>query len=346
MRKIISILLFICAMSVCTTVGAAYKDVPEKHWGAKTAEWAVKNGYMAAYDGYFSPNKAIPRIDAIVALAAMKGIKDTPSSEQLSFKDFSQAHKGYGVIVQLVKLGIIEERQYFNPNEPMTRAQMSKILALLFDIQVDMKNDAKFSDVPAALWASTYIESLADIQIINASQQRFYPHRAVTKIQLAAFMERITAFQQQVTNNEVIYDYLQKKYIYTFQHYSEWVHSVIDLVNVEREKHGLKSLALDDKLSQLAIIKVKDLIENNYFEHKSPTYGHIWDQGSLFNYRFSILAENLARNYSSPEAVMAGWMKSETHRTKILSNKYTHMGLGVQQKKDGSYYWVQVFSKK
>ena len=341
-----SILLFVYVMSFSATANAVYKDIPNTHWGAETAKWAVTSGYMAAYDGYFSPNKQIPRIDAIVALAAMNGIKDTPSTKILPFEDFSPAEKGYGVIVQLVDLNVIDLRQNFNPQQPMTRAQMAKILALLFNINVDLKNNAKFDDVPSVYWGKSYIETLADINIIDASQPRFYPHRPLTKLHLAAYMERMTKFQQQLKNNEVIYDYLQKEYIYTFQYNKKWVKSVVELVNVERKKNKLKPLVLDDKLSQIAIIKANDMIEHNYFEHRSPLYGRSWELASLFGYRFTALAENLARNYATPAEAMAGWMASDTHRANILSSKFTHIGLGVQKKKDGSYYWVQLFSTK
>lgn len=346
MRTIMSVLLFLCIVSFATTATAAYKDVPASHWGASTAKWSVEQGYMAAYDGYFSPNKQIPRIDAIVALAAMKGIKDEPTTEVLQFEDLSPTHKGYGVVVQLVKLGVIKEQQYFNPQQPITRAQMTKILAILFQLNVDMKNASKFSDVPAAYWANTYIESLADIGIINNSQTRFYPHRALTKLQLAAFMERTMRFQAQIANREVIYDYLQKKYIFTFQYNDSWVKSVIDLVNVERKKVNLPPLVSDPALSQVALIKAIDMVERNYFEHVSPIYGEFQELPTLFNYRYLAYGENLAHLYTKPEDAVKGWMKSPIHRENIVDPKFTHTGVGVQQAKDGSLYWVQHFAKK
>lgn len=346
MRTLFSMFLCLCIVSIATTATAAYKDVPASHWGANTAEWSVKQGYMAAYDGYFSPNKEIPRIDAIVALAAMKGIKDRQATRELQFEDLLPTHKGYGVIEQLVDLGVIKEQQYFNPQQPITRAQMTKILAILFQLKVDMKNDSKFTDVPTAYWANTYIESLADIGIINNAQPRFYPHRALTKLQLAAFMERTMKFQEQVNNRQVIYDYLQKKYIFTFQYNESWVQRVIELVNVERKKMKLKPLVSDAALSQVAIVKAVDMIEQQYFEHTSPIYGVFQAVPTLFNYQFLIYGENIARHYTTPEDVVKGWMNSPTHRENIANAKFTHTGVGVQRGKDGTLYWVQHFAMK
>lgn len=344
-RKLIcAMVLLVCLPTVVSA--ATYKDVPQSHWGHATVDWVTSQGYMAAYDGYFSPNKPIARVDAIVALAAMKGIKEQPTTAVLQFEDFTAEHKGYSVIAQLVEQGIIKNQQFFNPQEPITRAQLVKVLALLFDLGVDAKNDTSFSDVPQGLWVKDYVESLGDIGIINNTQPRFYPFRAITKIQLAAFMERTAKFTQQLDNNEVIYDYLQKKYIYTFNYNEAWVKSVIDLVNEQRKIAKLQPLAIDPELSQIAIVKAIDMIDKGYFSHESPTYGHPWDMATLFNYQYVRFGENIARIFKNPKDVMHGWMNSPKHRDNILNVKYTHMGLGVQQDASGRLYWVQMFSSE
>ena len=46
--------------------------------------------------------------------------------------------------------------------------------------------------------------------------------------------------------------------------------------------------------------------------------------------------ENIAKGYTSAEAVVNAWMASASHRANILSEKYTSMGIGFV---DG--YWTQ-----
>ena len=48
---------------------------------------------------------------------------------------------------------------------------------------------------------------------------------------------------------------------------------VVRLVNVERQKSGLRSLTYDWELSRVARIKSQDMKDRNYFSHTSPTYG-------------------------------------------------------------------------
>ena len=346
MKRII-VVMFLCCLVSPHVAQAAYKDVPHTHWGKDTVDWVIEEGYMTSYDGYFSPNKPIARIDAVVALAQMAGIHEQPITRKLAFTDLQPTDKGYSIIEQLVTREVLVEQQTFQPYEPITRAQLSKLLAMLFTIQTDYNNTSHFADIPNTLWAKTYIDSLADIGIIDSTQPAFYPHRPVTKVQLAAFMHRIQSFEQKMLEYDVIYDYLQKKYIFTFNYSDSWVKSVIDSVNIERSKENLLPLVLDKQLSQIAIIKAMDMKDNHYFEHKSPTYGYAWDMASLFNYRFQRFGENIAIRFQSPEDVVYAWMNSEKHRANILKAHFTHMGIGIQYDEvEKQLYWVQFFATK
>jgi uncharacterized protein YkwD len=37
-------------------------------------------------------------------------------------------------------------------------------------------------------------------------------------------------------------------------------------------------------------------------------------------------------------------MDSPSHRSNILSQKYTHIGIGIVEGADGGYWWVQHFA--
>lgn len=59
--------------------------------------------------------------------------------------------------------------------------------------------------------------------------------------------------------------------------------------------------------------------------------------------KFNRLGENIAYGYPSAAAVMRGWMHSPGHRRNILNRRFTKIGLGVAQTRDGTKYWVQNF---
>ncbi len=113
---------------------------------------------------------------------------------------------------------------------------------------------------------------------------------------------------------------------------------VLDLVNQERKKAGLKPLGLNTSLSKMAMDKAQDMINNNYFDHQSPTYGSPFDMMRAYGITYHSAGENIAKGQTSATEVMNQWMNSPGHRANILSNSFTQIGIG--------YYngaWVQEF---
>jgi uncharacterized YkwD family protein len=115
---------------------------------------------------------------------------------------------------------------------------------------------------------------------------------------------------------------------------------VSQLVNQERQKAGLAPLTLDAELSNVAMAKAKDMIQNNYFDHNSPKYGSPFDMMRSFGIDYTAAGENIAKGQTSPQAVMADWMNSPGHRQNILSSNYDSIGVAYYQ---GA--WVQLFKK-
>lgn len=118
---------------------------------------------------------------------------------------------------------------------------------------------------------------------------------------------------------------------------------VLTLVNQERSKRGLKPLQLDNELGTVATAKAKDMSDNNYFSHDSPTYGTPFDMMHRFGIEYKSAGENIAAGQKTAQDVMSSWMNSSGHRANILSESYTKLGVGYY--KGGTYgtYWVQMF---
>ncbi|WP_274361331.1 SafA/ExsA family spore coat assembly protein [Paenibacillus thermotolerans] len=119
---------------------------------------------------------------------------------------------------------------------------------------------------------------------------------------------------------------------------SSYASQVVTLVNQERAKAGLKPLAQDSALSVMALDKAKDMYNNNYFSHTSPSYGSPFNMMNLYGIRYTYAGENIAKGQRTPQEVMNAWMNSSGHRQNILSPNYTTIGV--------SHYngvWVQEF---
>jgi uncharacterized YkwD family protein len=125
---------------------------------------------------------------------------------------------------------------------------------------------------------------------------------------------------------------------------SSYEQKVVELVNVERQKAGLPELTLDSEISNVAKIKSKDMADNNYFAHQSPTYGSAGDMLSQFGIKWSAWGENIASGQRTPEDVVTAWMNSSGHRANILSPNFSRIGVGYVTNSNGTSYWTQMFT--
>lgn len=119
---------------------------------------------------------------------------------------------------------------------------------------------------------------------------------------------------------------------------SAYASQVVTLVNQERTKTGLSALTSDHALANMALDKAKDMYNNKYFDHNSPTYGSPFDMMKAYGIRYTYAGENIAKGQRNPQEVMDAWMNSTGHRQNILSPNFTKIGV--------AYYngeWVQEF---
>jgi len=323
----------------------SFLDIKQTYWAHSEITFVVNKGYMSGKkDGTFQPNDFATRAQAASAIAKSINIS-VPADFKINFIDVPVNHESYEDIRALAYAGIIQNGNYFYPDVPLTRAHISKMVALAYQIEVDNKNRAHFGDYATTFWAKNYIESLADTGLITGiTISKFSPMKSVTRAQLAVFVYRGIEFKQRIAKFERIYDYLSKDYIMTKNSYKAWTSEVVKYVNNERATRNLPTLLEDPALTQLAIIKAQDMVKRNYFEHKSPYYGNPWDMATVFDYEYSSFGENIARNFVSPKDVVYAWMQSETHRENILKKNYTVIGIGINKNATGNYVWVQQFA--
>lgn len=116
---------------------------------------------------------------------------------------------------------------------------------------------------------------------------------------------------------------------------------VLELVNIERAKHGLSSLTYDAALSSAANIRAVEI--KTYFSHTRPGGQSCFTVLDEVGYDYRTAGENIAYGQSSAQEVMTAWMNSEGHRANILGENYSHIGIGVYQS-GGVIYWSQFFA--
>ena len=120
---------------------------------------------------------------------------------------------------------------------------------------------------------------------------------------------------------------------------------VFNLINQQRTQNGLPALKIDDEVQNVARIKARDMVDNNYFSHTSSTYGSPFDMLKSFGVTYKSAGENIAGNSSNSGAVNA-WMNSAGHKANILSNNYNYTGIGVVSSPKYGKMYVQMFIGK
>ena len=116
---------------------------------------------------------------------------------------------------------------------------------------------------------------------------------------------------------------------------SDYEKKVVSLVNAERAKYGLPALKISSELTKGARLKSLDMHNHRYFSHTSATYGSPFAMMKSLGITYRTAGENIARGYSTAEAVVKAWMNSKSHRANILNASYTEIGVGYIA--DGNY---------
>ncbi len=123
---------------------------------------------------------------------------------------------------------------------------------------------------------------------------------------------------------------------------------VIRETNKQREMFNAGLLSENEKLNEVARIKLDDMFEKQYFAHVSPIGIGVGDIVKEKQYDYLLVGDNLAMgNYRDDEDVVNAWMNSPGHRKNILEEKYEEIGVatkkGVYNNKE-IWMAVQVFA--
>ncbi len=120
---------------------------------------------------------------------------------------------------------------------------------------------------------------------------------------------------------------------------------ILEKINAERIANGLPALTLDSLLTATAQTKAKDMVENNYFSHTSPTYGSPFEMMQNAGVTYISAGENIAGNSSIDDAITS-FLSSEEHSKNILSNSYNYIGIGIEKSNTYGYVIVLMFIGK
>jgi uncharacterized protein YkwD len=113
---------------------------------------------------------------------------------------------------------------------------------------------------------------------------------------------------------------------------------MLDLVNEERQKAGLKPVAADPEMTVVARAHSKDMFAKGFFAHVNVEGKDPFDRMRAGSVKFRTAGENLALARTLQQA-HNGLMNSPGHRANILQPRFGRLGIGIL---DGGIYGLMV----
>lgn len=128
------------------------------------------------------------------------------------------------------------------------------------------------------------------------------------------------------------------------------INEMLNLINLERTKNGIKNLELDKNLvktsNYFANYLAKNDVDGSFFDHNEKSGRNPWQRCLDFGYPITC-GENLAAGQIETETAFEDLMKSQSHRKNILNPQYCQIGISKEENPQSYYgiYWVQNFGR-
>lgn len=190
-------MLLVCTLAVNpTSASVKFVDVATTHPAYNEIQYLISLGAIRGYDEkgktYYKPNISVTRGHAAKMVVISAGHEPLKVSKS-TFTDVKAGTEISGYVERAIELGIFEKKSTkFSPNEPLTREEMSSVLAKAFDINIaDYQSlPMVFPDIPATNTYASSIKAIYYNGITNGSDGKYMPKSAVTRAQFASFIAR------------------------------------------------------------------------------------------------------------------------------------------------------------
>ena len=125
--------------------------------------------------------------------------------------------------------------------------------------------------------------------------------------------------------------------------YTTMEFEISSLINEHRTSIGVSPLQIVNLVSKEAIDHTDYMITEGEVSHDNFSSRH---QNLVNKVSATKVGENVAYGYSTAQAVVNAWIKSEGHRDNIENESYTSFGISTKQDSEGRNYFTQIFIKR
>lgn len=190
---------FLLLMTLTTQPASArvvFADVPTTSNTYEEIQYLISLGAIKGYEEkgkiYYKPNVSVTRGQAAKMVVVASG-NDPLSVATSSYSDVKVGTEVSTYIERARQLGFFEQRAgKFNPNEPLTREEMSYVLSKAFNLDASLYSNVvnPFPDVSDSNTYSQYIKAIYYNGITKGSNGNYMPKSSVTRAQFASFIAR------------------------------------------------------------------------------------------------------------------------------------------------------------
>lgn len=111
--------------------------------------------------------------------------------------------------------------------------------------------------------------------------------------------------------------------------------ALLELMNRTREEAGVGAVRPHEELREVALAHSRDMVENDFIGHASPTTGTAAERVRRAGIRSGLVLENIGRGYSAAE-IHRGLLESPGHRANLVNPDVSRVGIGVVAQPEGS----------
>lgn len=201
MKKVLSMLLLASLMLTAPGVDQLpvsaeklpYDDINGSYAKEAIVRLYENNTMKGTSPTEFSPARAITRAEFMTTLTRILHLEPV-SSALPAYTDVAASAWYYGTIQAATELGLTEGLGggIFKPNQPVTRQEAAAWLVRALKQKTGAAPVSGYKDgASIALWARPYISSVSLLGLMEGSDGKFYPNRAMTRQETAVILDRL-----------------------------------------------------------------------------------------------------------------------------------------------------------
>ncbi|RUT30520.1 hypothetical protein EJP77_11840 [Paenibacillus zeisoli] len=150
----------------------------------------LQSSYMNGYtDSTFKPDAKITRAEIAAILARV--ISNRDQTENRTYRDVKTTYWAKDAVIKVTSMGLMQgyANGTFDPDRPVTRAEMAKIVSLL--ISTDVEAGAGFADT-SGHWAEAAIQKVQAAGMMKGyPDHSFRPDQSLTRAEAVVIMNKV-----------------------------------------------------------------------------------------------------------------------------------------------------------